>query len=100
MHGAERGAGQLCEELLGNIPSPKKNGDRICQSYAADGSLEVEDFSTSKSLKAVISVVEDHGGPEPCQFEPRVQPEAGALRVEALQKGKRGWQQCRSGNMT
>lgn len=33
------------------------------------GSFEVEDFSSPKHPEADISVVEDHAGPKPYQFE-------------------------------
>lgn len=49
-----------------------------------EGSAQAEDFSAPES-----SVLEDHGGPEPHQFEPLapdpIMPEAGALWTEAAQ---------------
>lgn len=43
----------------------------------------------SASPEADISVVEDHGGPEPYQFKPLasapIMPKAGALGAEAMQ---------------
>ncbi len=60
---------------------------------ATEGSFEVNDFSPSEPPEADISVVEDHGGPEPYQFEllapATVMLEAGAEAVQSgcLQRG-------------
>lgn len=69
----EGGCGRVRQELFSDIPRPQENGEQhqIARhlSMKVKGSFEVEEFSSSKYPEADISVVEDHGGPKPYQFE-------------------------------
>ncbi len=63
------------QELLGDIALGDSPGHRKMESDTEPPEVD-------------ISMVEDHGDPEPYQFEPLVPasvlPEAGALRAEAI----------------
>ena len=51
---------------------------------ATRDSLHVEDLSSLKSPEVGISVLEDHGDPEPQELLAPVTPEAGALVAEEV----------------